>query len=137
MEKVEAIGTEVSRLRKESKLHALENRWRNQREKLSHGSGPSGHATSGNAVVVGLTTGGISVLCGVVALYGRGLDAQLAFASAILIAIVGLIGVNRIMHYVRRYEAAERAYIAKRNAIEERYNKKLTQKTRPKDSAKR
>ncbi len=67
---------------------------------------------------------------------GRG-NAQLAFGSAIVIAIMGLITVKWMMHYVQRYEAAEQAYIAKRNAIEERYNKKLPQKTRPKDSAKR
>ncbi len=120
---VKAIGAEVSGLRKESKLRALEERWHKQQMDLAIGNWPGPmskhHPTKGAAKLFGLLGGGSTLVFGIMALYFRGADKGFSFFTTIITGILTLIGIVWANHRHDRYLVAERAYLARRKAIQE------------------
>lgn len=119
---VKAIDARVSGLQKESKLRALDDHWRKQKEKLTIGHGHNGgHGTIPSkqfALVMGLLGGATSILMLVMGL-SIGRDAvTFGIATAMVVATITVIGVSMILHRGKMYERAERDYLAQRKALE-------------------
>lgn len=130
---VKAIGAKVSRLQRESKLRAVDDRWREQQDKLAAGYGRGGGSaarpTTQVALIIGLIGGGTTVALCVFGLYHGGSNLRFGISTGMATATITLLGVSFAMHQVQQYERAERAYLAERRAIE-RENAKSVAKTK-------
>jgi cbb3-type cytochrome oxidase subunit 3 len=144
-EAVKAISAEVSDLRKESKLRALDERWQKKRETLLIGHGHGGRVgappSKQMAQQMGWLGGITSLVMFIIGIrfnHDR-VAAMMGYATGLLIATITFIGVSWILHRAKHFDKAEQAYLAERSALErgqdqESASKKSTTKKASKKS---
>lgn len=134
-EEVKAIGAEVSGLRKESKLRALDERWHKEQMKLAIGNWPGPmskyHPTKDAAQLFGVLGGLCCVAFCILALYFRDSDKGLSLFTALITGILTLVGVVWANYRHNRYVIAENAYLARRQLIELGTSKPRKNKKKP------
>jgi hypothetical protein len=123
-EAVKAISAEVSDLRKESKLRALDERWQKKRETLLIGHGHGGRVgappSKQMAQQMGWLGGITSLFMFIIGIrfnHDRA-AAMVGYATGLLIATLTFIGVSWILHRAKHFDKAKQAYLAERSALE-------------------
>jgi len=133
-EAVKAIGAEVSGLRKESKLRALDERWQKKRETLLIGHGHGGRVGAPPSKQMAQQMGWLGGITSIV-MFIIGIRfnydpaaAMIGYATGLVLATLTLIGVSWILHRGKLYDVAERAYRAERAALERSHDQESAAK---------